>query len=306
MKMPPFTPTFRRRAGALLAAGALVPAALAPAAGARSTLHHGDRGPSVESLQRALHLNADGVFGRGTLRAVRRFQRRHGLHPDGVVGGGTWRMIRRSLHRRRDVARTAPTRGVTGRGPSVSLLQNRLGVAADGVFGPGTARAVERFQRSRGLTADGVVGPATWSALGIGGTHPVLKRTRLRHGASSSGMPAAVTRAIAAANRIAGRPYRFGGGHRSFSDSGYDCSGSVSYVLHGAGRLGSPLDSSALMSYGAPGRGRWITIYANPGHAYMVIRGRRYDTTGRGETGTRWQRVDRSSAGYVVRHPTGL
>jgi len=115
-----------------------------------------------------------------------------------------------------------------------------------------------------------------------------------------------VARAIAAANRIAGRPYRFGGGHRSFSDSGYDCSGSVSYVLHGAGRLGSPLDSSALMSYGAPGRGRWITVYANPGHAYMVIRGRRYDTTGRSQTGSRWQPADRSSAGYVVRHPPGL
>jgi peptidoglycan hydrolase-like protein with peptidoglycan-binding domain len=311
MTMPPFMTSPRRRAGALLAVGALVPAALAPAAAdARPTLHHGDRGRSVESLQHALHLHADGVFGRGTLRAVRRFQRRHGLHADGVVGGGTWRMIRRSLHRRRTVSRAAATtRGVTGRGPSVSLLQRRLGVSPDGVFGPGTARAVKRFQGRHGLTADGVVGPATWSALGIGGTHPVLKRTRLRgRGGSSptSGVPAAVTRAVAAANRIAGMPYRFGGGHRSFSDSGYDCSGSVSYVLHGAGRLGSPLDSSALMSYGAAGRGRWITIYANPGHTYMVIRGRRYDTTGRSESGSRWQHDERSTAGYVVRHPPGL
>jgi peptidoglycan hydrolase-like protein with peptidoglycan-binding domain len=307
MTMPPFITSSRRRAGALLVAGALVPAALAPAADARPTLHHGDRGRSVESLQRALHLNADGVFGRGTLRAVRRFQRRHGLRADGVVGGATWRMLRRSLHRRRSVARTSvTTRGVTGRGRSVSLLQNRLGVAADGVFGPGTARAVKRFQREHGLTADGVVGPATWSALGIGGTHPVLKRTRLRGGRGGSGVPAAVSRAIAAANRIAGMPYRFGGGHRSFSDSGYDCSGSVSYVLHGAGRLGSPLDSSALMSYGAAGPGRWITIYANPGHTYMVIRGRRYDTTGRFQSGSRWQHDERSSAGYVIRHPPGL
>jgi peptidoglycan hydrolase-like protein with peptidoglycan-binding domain len=298
-------PPVRRRAGALLAAAVLVPAALPAGAQALPTIEHGDRGRSVERLQHGLHIAADGVFGRGTVRAVKRFQRRHGLHADGVVGAATWRSLRRSLHRRRAVAGTAR---VTGRGGSVRLLQRRLGVAADGVFGPGTARAVKRFQRRRGLTADGVVGPATWNALGIGGPRPVLKLTRLRAGGGGArpGVPAAVSRAIAAANRIAGQPYRYGGGHRSFSDSGYDCSGSVSYVLHGAGRLSSPLDSSALMSYGAPGRGRWITIYANPAHTYLVIRGRRYDTTGRSESGSRWQAQDRSSTGYVVRHPPGL
>jgi peptidoglycan hydrolase-like protein with peptidoglycan-binding domain len=302
--MPPLTPFARRRAGALLGACALALAAAAPGTAlALPTLHHGDRGRSVERLQHGLHIGADGVFGRGTVHAVKRFQRRHGLHADGVVGAATWRMLRRSLHRSHSVARAA--RGVTGRGSSVRLLQGRLGVAADGVFGPGTARAVRRFQRAHGLTSDGVVGPATWSALGIGGPRPVLKRAHLRRG-GGAGLPAAVSRAIAAADRIAGLPYRFGGGHRSFSDSGYDCSGSVSYVLHGAGRLSSPLDSSALMSYGAAGPGRWITIYANPGHAYMVIRGRRYDTTGRAESGSRWQHVERSSAGYVVRHPPGL
>jgi peptidoglycan hydrolase-like protein with peptidoglycan-binding domain len=289
----------------VLVACALAPATLAPGtAQALRTLHHGDRGRSVERLQHGLHIGADGVFGRGTVRAVKRFQRRHGLHADGVVGAATWRMLRRSLHHRSSVARSAR---VTGRGGAVRVLQRRLGVAADGVFGPGTARAVRRFQRGRGLTADGVVGPATWSALGLGGGHPVLKRARLHPRSSGGGgLPGAVSRAISAANRIAGFPYRYGGGHGSFRDSGYDCSGSVSYVLHGAGRLGSPLDSSQLMSYGAPGRGRWITVYANPGHTYMVIRGRRYDTTGRAETGSRWQRVDRSSAGYVVRHPPGL
>src|SRR3954465_2383223 len=305
MTMPPFIASTRRRVGALLVACALAPA-VAPAgtAQALATLHHGDRGRSVERLQHGLHIGADGVFGRGTVRAVKRFQRRHGLHADGVVGGATWRMLRRSLHRRHSVARSAR---VSTRGSSVRQLQRRLGVAADGVFGPGTARAVKRFQRRHGLTADGIVGPATWSALGLGGRHPVLKRAHLRRrGRGRGGIPAAVRRAITAANRIAGRPYRFGGGHRTFADSGYDCSGSVSYVLHGAGRLGRPLDSSQLMSYGAPGRGRWITIYANPGHAYMVIRGRRYDTTGRSQSGSRWQGVGRSPAGYVVRPPPGL
>jgi peptidoglycan hydrolase-like protein with peptidoglycan-binding domain len=291
--------------GAALAACGLALALAAPTgAFALPTLHHGDRGRSVVRLQHALHVRADGVFGRGTVRAVKRFQRRHGLRADGVVGASTWRMLRRSIHRRHRVARrTGRAPRVASRGPSVRVLQRRLGVAADGVYGPGTARAVKRFQRAHGLAADGVVGPATWHALGIGGRRPVLRPAHLRRRA---GIPAAVSRAIAAANRIAGAPYRFGGGHRSFSDSGYDCSGSVSYVLHGAGRLGSPLDSSQLMSYGAAGRGRWITIYANPGHAYMVIRGRRYDTTGRSQTGSRWQPHRRSSAGYVVRHPPGL
>jgi cell wall-associated NlpC family hydrolase len=309
MTMPPLIASARRRAGAALAVCAL---ALAAPSGALAlpTLHHGDRGRSVVRLQHALHVHADGVFGRGTVHAVKRFQRRHGLHADGVVGASTWRMLRRSIHHRHRVARSAGSSArVATRGASVRLLQRRLGVAADGVFGPGTARAVKRFQRRHGLTADGVVGPATWRALGIRGHRPVLKRAHLRHrhhARRRGGTPVALRRAIAAANRIAGLPYRFGGGHRSFSDSGYDCSGSVSYVLHGAGRLSSPLDSSQLMSYGSPGRGRFITIYANPGHAYMVIRGHRYDTTGRSRTGSRWQPHGRSSAGYVVRHPPGL
>jgi hypothetical protein len=157
------------------------------------------------------------------------------------------------------------------------------------------------------MTPDGVVGPATWAALGFHGHHAILRRRGARHAARShGGVPGAVWRAIAAANRIARYPYRYGGGHGSFSDSGYDCSGSVSYVLHGAGRLSAPLDSSQLESYGVPGPGRYITVYANAGHAYMTIRGRRYDTSGQYETGSRWNRHSRSSAGYVVRHPPGL
>jgi hypothetical protein len=111
---------------------------------------------------------------------------------------------------------------------------------------------------------------------------------------------------IAAANRIASTPYKYGGGHASFNDSGYDCSGSVSYALHGGGLLSSPLDSGALMGWGRAGKGRRITVYANAGHAFMVIDGRRYDTTGRAETGSRWQPHGRSTAGYVARHPAGL
>lgn len=288
---------------ALALAAALIVCALAAPAAPAKPLKRGAHGASVKRLQRALHLRADGIFGRGTSRSVKRFQRRHHLHPDGIVGPATWRAIRGARSARRG------SRGgvrVQSRGGTVRLLQRHLGIAADGVFGPGTTRAVKHFQRGHGMTADGIVGPATWAALGVRGRHPVLKRGGLTGRSTRPGTPVAVLRAVAAANRIAGLPYRYGGGHGSFHDSAYDCSGSVSYVLHAAGRLSRPRDSSELMSYGAPGRGRLITIYANAGHAYMVIRGRRYDTTGRSEHGTRWQGRARSSAGYVARHPVGL
>jgi peptidoglycan hydrolase-like protein with peptidoglycan-binding domain len=186
----------------------------------------------------------------------------------------------------------------------VRRLQRALGITADGIFGPATQRAVRRLQRRRGLTVDGVVGPATWAALGYPGTRTVLKR---RGGARGIGGGALVVRRIvAAANRIADKPYKYGGGHGSWVDSGYDCSGSVSFALHGAGLLSSPLTSGGFMSFGSPGPGRWVTIYANPGHVYMVVNGRRFDTTGRSETGSRWQWRSRDSSGYTVRHPRGL
>jgi hypothetical protein len=116
--------------------------------------------------------------------------------------------------------------------------------------------------------------------------------------------PARVVRAIRAGNRIRKKPYVYGGGHATFEDSGYDCSGAVSYVLHAARMLRRPLPSGPLMRWGRQGRGKWITVYANRGHTYAVIAGLRWDTSamGDGGKGPRWRRTKRSPRGYAVRH----
>ncbi len=111
---------------------------------------------------------------------------------------------------------------------------------------------------------------------------------------------------ISAGDEIATRPYVWGGGHGSFESAGYDCSGSVSYALHGGGLLSSPEDSSEFESYGEAGPGKYITIYANAEHAFMVIDGKRFDTIAQQETGTRWASTVGDTSGYVVRHPDGL
>ncbi len=131
-----------------------------------------------------------------------------------------------------------------------------------------------------------------------------------RVAAAPAGAPPAVEQAIARANAIVGRPYVWGGGHRSFHSRGYDCSGAVSYLLHGGGLLASPLDSSSLMHWGAAGRGQWITVYTNPGHAFVEVAGLRLDTSAAGDphggAGPQWRITLRSHAGFHARHPLGL
>jgi cell wall-associated NlpC family hydrolase len=118
--------------------------------------------------------------------------------------------------------------------------------------------------------------------------------------------PAAVKRVIAAANRIRAKPYVWGGGHGQWWDRGYDCSGAVSYALHGGRLLASPLPSGSMETWGVAGAGRWITVYANAGHAYATIAGLRWDTVGDTTgTGPRWHPEMLSNQGFVARHPTG-
>lgn len=123
--------------------------------------------------------------------------------------------------------------------------------------------------------------------------------------------PPAIRKAIAAANTIVGKPYRYGGGHsKGFKDTGYDCSGAISVALNGAGTLESPLNSSGFLRWGKAGKGQWITVYTNPGHAFVVIAGLRLDTSAvndpGGRKGPRWRPASRSTRGFVARHPQGL
>ena len=120
-------------------------------------------------------------------------------------------------------------------------------------------------------------------------------------------VPEVVQKVIAGANAIADFPYVYGGGHASFVDNAYDCSGSVSYALAAGGLLSAPETSGTLESWGVPGPGRYITVYANAGHTYMYIDGMLYDTAGRsGVYASRWQVEPTDNAGYVVRHWPGL
>jgi peptidoglycan hydrolase-like protein with peptidoglycan-binding domain len=206
----------------------------------------------------------------------------------------------------------------------VRHLQEALHIQADGEFGPQTEAAVKSLQAHDGLAVDGVVGPETWHALGLSERdtlHPdraLMPRTSVAGGSgggatsTSTAGPegeasSVVARVIAAADEIATRPYVYGGGHGSFQSYGYDCSGSVSYALHGGGLLSSPEDSTGLESYGEPGPGRYITIYANAEHAYMTIDGRRFDTVALQEDGSRWSGSPGDDGGdFVERHPAGL
>ena len=208
-------------------------------------------------------------------------------------------------------------------GHDVRVLQgwlSRLGfpTEVDGAFGRGTTRSVRAYERREGQRVDGRVSrrqargirsrieraaPGTSFAAAPQATLAADGRTAI----PPAGAPPAVQAAIAAANRITDRPYRYGGGHATIEDSGYDCSGAVSYALIGAGLLDAPRPSSGLMTYGGSGPGQWITVYAHGAHAFVVIAGLRFDTGYNNQgSGPRWSEKMRPADSYTVRHPEGL
>jgi peptidoglycan hydrolase-like protein with peptidoglycan-binding domain len=210
-------------------------------------------------------------------------------------------------------------------GSDVKTLQrylDRVGqeTMVDGQFGRGTARSVRGFEADAGRKVDAVVTRPDAQALKTEvkstatTTTPTTpapatgKATLTSEGlaVAPADAPDVVKAIIEAGNEIATAPYKYGGGHGKWNDSGYDCSGSVSYALHGAGLLSRALDSGEFMSWGEHGRGTWVTIRANPGHAYMIVAGLRFDTSARRQGSTRWTTEMRSARGYRGVHPEGL
>jgi hypothetical protein len=180
----------------------------------------------------------------------------------------------------------------------------------------GIALALASVAATAALGAAGAAGQAVpWGSSCIPAS-PDAARTSATCGATlldgraiaPPNAPAPVKAAIAAANRIAGRPYVWGGGHLSWSTPGYDCSGAVGYALHGGGQLDTTMVSGQLEFWGLAGLGRWITVYANYHHVYMVIAGLRFDTRDDppGVTGPRWHTEPVSPRNFVARHPIGL
>jgi cell wall-associated NlpC family hydrolase len=223
------------------------------------------------------------------------------------------------------------TLSIGAHGSDVKKLQRYLvaaghRVARDGEFGPRTHRALKITEAELELGADGVATVREQRAIkravrdpGTGGAAyvappppekvvPGAKGTVTADGFAvpPESAPDVVKEVIAAGNAIATTPYKWGGGHAKWDDSGYDCSGSVSYALHGGGLLDSALVSGDFARWGAEGNGRWITIYANGGHVYMVVAGMRFDTSARSQSGSRWTMQQRPSDGFSITHPKGL
>jgi cell wall-associated NlpC family hydrolase len=217
------------------------------------------------------------------------------------------------------------------------LTKTGLETTVDGRYGPATAARVRTWERHAEQAVDGAMTrpeasvlreqveagtqvPATAPEEGDADTEapgtPVSTQTTPGEQATlgpdglaiaPESAPAEVKALIAAANEIHDKPYKFGGGHGvRIDDSGYDCSGSMSYVLRKAGLLDEALDSTGFMSYGDAGEGQWVTSYAKPSHSYLIVAGLRFDTSGRADDDSRWDTRARSSSGYTVRHPPGL
>jgi peptidoglycan hydrolase-like protein with peptidoglycan-binding domain len=296
--------------------------------------------------QAGFKTSTDGTFGATTAKVVRRFQRAANIKATGVADAATLAALKSATSGSAakntaggfDVRTTSagsyhlgdriPLRkGMSGH--DVKILQDYLkragfDTSVDGEFGSGTVKSVKQFETDQQVTADGVVDASNIDLLrslvdGEGGvapataTQPVVLAPGDQATVGADGLaiapanaPDQVKQIIASGNEIAKMPYHYGGGHGKWQDSGYDCSGSVSYALHGAGLLDQALPSGDFMSWGDPGPGQWVTLYANSGHIYMIVAGLRFDTSGRDQDGSRWHSSSRSSSGYTVVHPPGL
>jgi hypothetical protein len=230
----------------------------------------------------------------------------NGAAVSGRTGGTTASAPTKQAKASNNATKHATTTSTGGKTLAASVAPPSGATGADGASGPASGGGASAPGPPAGATgASGSTGPS-------GPTVPGWVAKILPDGLAQApaDAPVAVKRAIAAGNQLIGQPYLYGGGHKSFVSNGYDCSGAVSYALHGGDLLSSPLDSSQFEQWGVAGSGTWITVYTNPAHAYMDIAGIRFDTSRAGDpggkSGPRWRPLLASNAGFQARHPAGL
>jgi peptidoglycan hydrolase-like protein with peptidoglycan-binding domain len=279
-----------------------VPTSASAAAFGTRTLKQGMSGSDVKTAQKLLvqtgqTLTADGQFGPATKKAVVAFETTEGLDPDGQIQTDEASQLAEAASQGAASRQTDPAADTTG------------------ATTPGTTTTTAPAPGATPTTSTSTT-PATTTTMGGATPTPVPTAAAPAPGSvatlnadgtatAPADAPIEVQQIIAAGNEIASKPYKYGGGHNlKWKDTGFDCSGSVSYALHGAGLLDSPLPSGSFETWGDAGQGQWVTLYANGGHMYMIVAGLRFDTSG--AKPSRWQTAKRSSSGFVVRHPEGL
>jgi peptidoglycan hydrolase-like protein with peptidoglycan-binding domain len=238
----------------------------------------GAHGHDVRALQNDLTklgyvATTDGQFGPQTRLSVRSFERSAGLKIDGVMSSKEARTLKKIARAGRDAGAVSST-ATPAAGQTVAA----------------TPAATTPAQPAGQVSSAPTVNATIVNGLAV----------------APAGAPEAVIQIIAAGNAIASFPYRYGGGHDTWQDTGYDCSGSVSFALHGANLLQTPMSSYDFPGWGEAGPGQWVTVYGSQSHAYMVVAGLRFDTSASKGGGSRWTTEMRSPAGYIARHPAGL
>ena len=269
-------------------------------------LQLGMQGPDVTILQRDLsalkfNIPATGRFNRATQRVLKIFQRRYHLTVDGVAGPTSISTLKRLLSSKLHITESALIAREVAKGLAVTATSDNQPLPAGD---SGLSGGVGLGATTTGTTTTGTTTTTTSTTVQdatlIGGV-----------AVPAPGTPSAIVKMITAANTIAFDPYIYGGGHGSFIAAGYDCSGSVSYVLHAGGLLATPLDSEQFLQYGLGGKGSWITIYTNgPTHVYMEIAGLWFDTAAQSALNgnDRWSLTRIAEPGYGIfkpRHPSG-
>jgi peptidoglycan hydrolase-like protein with peptidoglycan-binding domain len=270
-----------------------VPASASAAVFGTRTIATGSTGSDVKTAQILLQrtgadITADGSYGPATAKAVKAFEKTNALAVDGKLEPTDAPVLR--------------TKAAAAQGRATEDGSSDPDTPT--ITPPTTATpTTPPTTTTPGTTTDPAIGGATpTDPVGVVGEKAILNADGTATAPASA--PVVVQQIIAAGNEIATKPYRYGGGHGKWKDTGYDCSGSVSYALHGAGLLDESMPSGNFETWGLPGKGTWVTLYSRGDHMYMYVAGLRFDTSG--AKPSRWQTATRSSSGFTVTHPDGL